>query len=469
MAHHGFDVHRLTYRLRRVARRSIWASLDMLKTLDPEVRSMIFRSISSLPGLWGSVQLHRMEAVLTHAVRHVKYWREVAGSVGFHPDHMSDLSDIEKLPLTSRALVKKFGLRDLKAGNVPEERIRAAHTSGSTGEPLMFFQDTNELVERRLNILYGLGLHNTKMIKPGVISGLDTHTYLDPLGYRFSALESRGERISVLYPLLEQVSPVVLFCTPSYLEMFHYWLQRDGKSFSFKMIYCLGESITGAQRSRLAFAFHSEITSFYGTREIGQIAVECKIGRYHLLPWSNYIEVVDPTGASVQVGEEGEIVATSFHNFVMPFIRYRTGDRGRLLPPDCSCRTFTPVLQLVGRKPVVVQTENGKTFSVSQLSTAIASQFSASIIRFQLIQTKQDSFSFRFVPHFSYTVTVDRRLLGLLREIIGSRVDITLEKVEAILPDASGKTPVFIQDPQTSSTVMRYAPHPEVFSSHRNV
>lgn len=451
-----------------MARKSIWASLGALETWGPEVRNIALKSTFSLPGMLGAIQLHRVEVILAHATHHIKYWEEVARSAGFRPGHITEPSDMGELPLLSRGLIKELGLDIFRAANISKERMLAAHTSGSTGEPLAFFQDRNELVERRLNILYGLSLHGIKTLRPAVISGLDTHTYLDPLGYRFSALESMNERISVLYPLLEWVKPEVLFCTPSYLEMLHSWIKRDGKSFSFNIIYCAGESLTSAQRNRFAFAFHSKIASWYGTREIGPIAVECPAGQYHLLPWSNYIEVVGPTGAPVRIGEEGEIVATSFHNFVMPFIRYLTGDSGKLLPPDCSCRMFTPVLQLTGRKPVIVQTEKGNAFSVSQLSTAIASQFSASIMRFQLIRTSQDSFSFRFVPHSSHTPVADRKLLCLLKEIIGGRAGITLEKVGAILPDASGKTPVFIQGPQTSPAVMHYAPNPEVFGGHRN-
>ena len=39
-----------------------------------------------------------------------------------------------------------------------------------------------------------------------------------------------------------------------------------------------------------------------------------------------HVEVLDENGQHVKEGETGEVVVTSFSNYVMSFIRYRTGD-----------------------------------------------------------------------------------------------------------------------------------------------
>jgi phenylacetate-coenzyme A ligase PaaK-like adenylate-forming protein len=46
-----------------------------------------------------------------------------------------------------------------------------------------------------------------------------------------------------------------------------------------------------------------------------------------------FLEVIDPsTLLPVERGGAGEIVITNFHRQLMPIIRYRTGERGRIIP-----------------------------------------------------------------------------------------------------------------------------------------
>lgn len=62
-------------------------------------------------------------------------------------------------------------------------------------------------------------------------------------------------------------------------------------------------------------------------------------GVMHIFEWHALIEVVDPeTMRSVQPGEDGEIVLTNLDIEGSPVIRFRTGDKGRLMPHDaCGC------------------------------------------------------------------------------------------------------------------------------------
>lgn len=84
-----------------------------------------------------------------------------------------------------------------------------------------------------------------------------------------------------------------------------------------------------------------EVFEHYGMTEMGLgCAVSCGEEGYHIRENDIYIEIVDPvTGENLPDGEWGEIVFTSLNREAMPFIRYRTGDISRILPP-CSCGSF---------------------------------------------------------------------------------------------------------------------------------
>lgn len=384
-----------------------------------------------LPSLSNDIRLHEMKKILYHAANNTEYWRNFAA--------------FDKLPLLTRGLIKQQGLNAFLAKNIPEKRRLSAHTSGSTGEPLVFYQDTKELLKRRFNVLYGLRLHGIKLHRPSLISGLDTHVYLEPLGLKWSDLRDEENRVSILYHMLEKLKPEVLFCTPSYLKMFYMCLKQDEKKFSFKMIYCAGESMYEEDRKVFSSAFQSKVSMWYGTRETGPIAVECTAKKYHLLPWSNYVEIVSSDGAALRAGEEGDIVVTSFYNYVMPFIRYKIGDRGTILSGACRCGSGIPVLKFAGRAPIIIKIPGRNSFAISELESAIASQFADAILQFQLVEESVGEYIFRFMPSVRYMPELNAPILKMLYEIAGQGSKIILEKVQAIPPDASGKTPVFLK------------------------
>ncbi len=422
-------------------------SSELFTRFNFEIRRLMFEySPPIFPSLWNDIRLHEIEKILSHAAKNTEYWNNVLRATAMDPKNLTDLARFNRIPPLTRTLMKEQERDTFVARGIPKNRRLLAHTSGSTGEPFMFYQDTKELLNRRLNIIYGLRLHGMQLRRPALISGLDTHAYLEPLGSKFSDLRNEKSRTLILYPLLEGLKPEVLFCTPSYLKMFYGCLKQDGKKFSFKMIYCAGESMSKEDKKIFSSIFSSKVSTWYGTREIGPIGVECAAGEYHLLPWSNYLEIVNSNGIPLRMGEEGDIVVTSFSNYVMPFIRYKTGDRGAILPNKCVCDSSIPVLQFVGREPVIIKTPGGNSFTVSELGTAVASQFAAEILQFQLTEKKAGEYTFRFVPSDRYTPELNTPILKTLYEIAGKESNIKLEKTQKILPDESGKTPIFLKN-----------------------
>jgi phenylacetate-CoA ligase len=69
-------------------------------------------------------------------------------------------------------------------------------------------------------------------------------------------------------------------------------------------------------------------------------------GGLHVSSHSHQVEVIDRHGKS-GLEEDGEIVLTSLHDYAMPFIRYRIGDRGRLTARACLCGRGFPLLETV--------------------------------------------------------------------------------------------------------------------------
>ena len=90
------------------------------------------------------------------------------------------------------------------------------------------------------------------------------------------------------------------------------------------------EPYTPSQRERFEGEYGMKTTSAYGTADLGFIGYTLEgVQGFCIMP-SIYLQVCDPeTGAPLEAGETGEIVATTL-NKSYPLIRFGTGDLGAL-------------------------------------------------------------------------------------------------------------------------------------------
>jgi phenylacetate-CoA ligase len=84
-------------------------------------------------------------------------------------------------------------------------------------------------------------------------------------------------------------------------------------------------------RRDLEAAYGCPVIDVYGLHETRPIAASADGGPFVILDRRVHVEVLDDAGAPVQPGTRGEIVVTAGENPLLPLVRYRTGDFGRLV------------------------------------------------------------------------------------------------------------------------------------------
>ncbi len=393
---------------------------------------------------WMDLQIKRLKAILIHAGTEVPYWKKVFHDISFDPNTISRFEDIEVVPISSRSQIQHISLTEVTAANIGRKRWIPAQTSGSTGEPLVFYKDTRDLFRRMIGAVHCFRFAGVPFIDPLLVLGLETHRQLDRLGYRFSNLENQEERVHILYPFIEMHHPQCLITTPSTLERFQHFLQKDGKHYSFRAIQCAGESFPAERRATAEQNFRAKIFSLYGSAECSRIAIECEKGQHHLGLWHCYVEVVDSSGHTLGPGKEGEIIVTGFENEVMPFIRYRLGDRGYVNNAPCACGRQSPTIIFTGRALTTIRTSADDEFSLVALSALITKQFSPAIAQYQLEQVSEKDFIFRYVFKKNSYDNLDVRLEKSLYELTGRNIKLHIKQVLEIIPAANGKTPLFL-------------------------
>jgi phenylacetate-CoA ligase len=151
-----------------------------------------------------------------------------------------------------------------------------------------------------------------------------------------------------------------------------------------------------------------------------------------------YAETVDEAGRPV-VGRPGFVTVTDLTNYAMPLVRYQVGDVAVMSERRCPCGRTLPVLErLEGREADYVVTAANDWISGVSLTENFAVEIPA-INQLQIVQEEDRSIRLRVVRKPTYGPESENRLHGLSRQLFGGALPVTVEYVEFIPPEPSGK------------------------------
>ncbi len=270
-------------------------------------------------------------------------------------DDLRGWNDFARLPLTSkRELVEDQAEHALFGTNLtyPVERyVRVHQTSGTTGAPLRWL-DTQQSWDWWARcwgfVLAGAGVRpGDRAFFPfsfglfvGFWAGFEGARALGAL-----AIPGGGQDSPTRLAAMETLGATVLVCTPSYaLHLLQVARERgiDVEKLPVRITVHAGEPGAGipAVRARIETGWGARAFDHAGMTEMGAYGYECEAQAGLHVNESEFIaEVIDP--ATGVASEDGELVLTNLGRLGSPLIRYRTGDRVRLVAAPCVCgRTY---------------------------------------------------------------------------------------------------------------------------------
>jgi phenylacetate-CoA ligase len=294
-------------------------------------------------------QWERLQSTLNRAYKNVPFYRNRFDQQEIDLSRAESLNDLARIPFTGREHFSDNYPYGLFA--VPLRDVVRIHTAQGTGlRPVVSgytrqdLQVWRELVARALS---ASGVSSSDILQIDLDPGL-TNWGRD---YKDGA-ESTGASVipMTLLPLEKQLMVMrdyrtsVLVTTPSAAEQLADLLFRskvNPNELSLRTLILVGESLKGPVQSQLEEQLHVKTWVHYGLSEVPgpALAFECE-ERWGLHVSEDHfcVEVIDPaTGISVPDGEEGELVLTTLTTKAFPLIRFRTGDRVRLLAGPCTC------------------------------------------------------------------------------------------------------------------------------------
>ena len=315
---------------------------------------------------------------------------EAAGLVA-HDLEARPTEAIQTLPPVTKDQIRRAATTVLDGGAVAETWL-SSHSSGSTGEPFRVYYDPRAwailkyLVKLRGRVACGMRAGDKLALLAAIPVDGRSRSMLERTRRvrRFSVLQDS----KLLAAELLDFRPDILYGLPSALCEIAGGVAQLRGALRPRRVFTSGELLVLSRREKLTSAFECPVLDVYGTSETKEIAFECTDGSLHINADVVLVEILGERGHRCEVGEEGEIVVTSLMNSAMPLIRFRTGDRGRLLPGRCSCGLPLRRLGVVtGRDVDMLQLTGGTRLSPYALTTAIENV--PGVRRYQVVQTEE--------------------------------------------------------------------------------
>lgn len=316
-------------------------------------------------------QMNEIIKILNHSYENVPYYRRVFDERGFKPNHIQDFNDLKKIPYLTKEIIQN-NLNDLIAENYNKKNLICINTGGSTGIPMNFYEDKKISDAREWaftatlwsRIGYKTNKKNKCVILRGHIPKNKLYEYKGK-DLILSSFNLTNENISLYLDIIKEFDPDFIQSYPSSISIISDYIIENKLNFKLKKlkaIICASENIYDFQRSNIEQAFKVRVYSFYGHSEHACMGGECeKSNYYHLQSEYGFTELINEDGEDVKGEDEvGEIVATGFNNYVMPFIRYKTCDMAVNTNEICSCgRNYKLIKKVEGRKQDYFIDKNG--------------------------------------------------------------------------------------------------------------
>ncbi|WP_243312017.1 phenylacetate--CoA ligase family protein [Fundidesulfovibrio agrisoli] len=308
------------------------------------------------------LQLERLQSTLTRVARNVPYYRKAFAEAGIDPDDFRSISDLARIPFTTKAVLRDAYPYGFFA--VPlREVVRLHASSGTTGKATVVGYtagDMKKWASLVARVLVAGGVTREDVVQIAFHFGLFTGGFgfqqgAEALGAALVPASSGNTRRQIA--IMQDFKTSVLVCTPGYaLHLARVMEEMGVNANALNLRHGLfgAESWSEAARAQIEDRLKLTATDNYGVSEVmgPGVAGEClERNGLHISEDHFLVEVVDPaTGEPVAEGEEGELVITTLSKEAFPLIRFRTGDRTRLLPGACPCgRTLARMARVSGR------------------------------------------------------------------------------------------------------------------------
>lgn len=411
-------------------------------------------------------QEKQLRHMISFVYENVAYYRNLFKKIGRFPSDIRTIEDLQILPPLTKDIIKQHW-EEFKPVNLSSIRYYERATGGSTGVPLHYRLTKKDRFLSGAITYRGWGyggyqLGDKMVFLAGTSLDVGTKSYLTTKAHeiarnvrKLSSFDMGENEMRHYADFLNVFQPKFIRGYASSIYFYAQWLKENNvKVPSPDAVFTTAEKLFPKMRDTIGSVFGCEVFDGYGLNDGGVSAYECpEHSGLHIDTERSIMEVVDSDGLPIDEGE-GQILATSLHNYAMPFIRYRTEDIASILNDACPCGRSSKVLNnIIGREKEFLITPNGQFVHGAALFNLILHTLESSsfpdvvntIKEFQIIQRRKEKIEVVFVCNGE----LPNNVLEFIQLIIQNRFsgwDVDFRFVDEIDRSRAGKYKFIINE-----------------------
>ncbi len=302
---------------------------------------------------------------LLFAEKNIPYYKNIFNAYGVSSDSYKSLDDIKLFPVLTKNDIKK------NIDNIYTDKFERAvsyYSGGSLSTPTKYFlPNSSRAKEKAYNnyIFSKIGYKyrdRTLLLKGRDVADLEKNIFweYEPIDNYF--LLSNNYLSSCKFPLMyqkaQEFKPKYIFGYPSAVLSFIKQLKFNNlQKLDIQGIILASETVYPDELQMMQEYFEVDVLTHYGHTERNAIAYRINNKKYDFLNSYGLVRVNDY-----------ELITTTFDNFVMPFINYKSGDS---VSGDAVYYDNTDILSRVdnieGRTQDFLVTEDERLISITTM------------------------------------------------------------------------------------------------------
>ena len=381
------------------------------------------------------------------------YYRNLFNEHGLKDTSFKDISDIKKIPLLTKDIIKAQR-EQLLSSNISAEECITRNSGGTTGEPIKM--EIN--MQARINDLYfyyrglnWMGYHpGDPMVKffGGSLGGNNSPT-LKNMIKKFVSNElfmpafslQKENAVEYLDTIRAKGKTHIQGYVSSLYSLAVYAKELNYKGLQIKGAFTTAEQLPIEQAAFISEVFKCEVKGFFGCAEVNCLGFQTKMGGNYVVP----DEIVHMETMKHPVsGLDNSFLITSLYNYRTPLLRYLNGDTGILKQGE----KYTEIQELSGRSAdMFVKADGSYISSILATQTMQITGLTEKVKKYQLIQETPADIVFRYEPFATdLNENEKKHLITVFQKRLGTEFTIDLVKTDEFIKSGSGKHRLMINN-----------------------
>lgn len=382
-----------------------------------------------------------------------KFFKKKLIEADIHPYEILGINDIKKIPILTKDEIKLNFSNDLLSEKFNDFKTLLISTSGSTGNPMNIYANSEQLKVRWANTFRAwtwtgwtpskkqarlwhqtLGMSKTQIFRE----------FVDNIFFKRKFIPAYSINEKNINKYIDKLVKHKPYLIDGYAESFNFLLGyaniNNVDDLKIDAIISSAQEMPENLKKQIEIKFQSKVYDKYGAREFSGIAYEASGNNDHLVNDDSYIVEILKNGKDVDENEIGEIFITDLNNLITPMVRYKIGDLAiKSLANNIQNNSieFHTLGTIQGRTKAIIVCENNK-WVPGTFFAHFFKEYGDYIEQYQVVQNVKDAINLKLIKKDTTTETDVQNIINDLRETVGN-IDIEIEYVKDIKMVRTGK------------------------------